>query len=92
MVERMAEASLRFQFRMAGVFAWISTTEGFALLVDTFDFWVRGRLVVYSDAASTAHNVLSHELLYRLAVIGDIISHVACIFYIPLLYKLFRPG
>ena len=69
---------------MAGVFAWITTTEAFAIVV-------RGRLVVYSDAAATAHNVLAHELLYRSALVADVISYLAYIFYTLLLYNLFRP-
>jgi hypothetical protein len=82
--ERIAEASPRFQARMAGVFAWIGTTEGFAI-------WVRSKLVVDSDAAATAHNILSHELLYRWGFVGDVISCVAFIIYTLLLYDLFRP-
>jgi len=78
------EASPRFQARMAGVFAWIGTTEGFAI-------WVRSRLVVDSDAAATAHNILAHELLYRSAVVGDVISYVVFIPYTLIIYNLFRP-
>jgi hypothetical protein len=43
--ERIAEASPRFQARMAGVIAWITATAGFAEIV-------RGGLVVYGDAAA----------------------------------------
>ena len=82
--ERLTEASPRFQARTAGVFAWIGTTEGFAI-------WVRSRLVVDSDAAATAHNILAHELLYRWGFVGDVISCVAFIIYTLLLYNLFRP-
>jgi hypothetical protein len=78
------EASPRFQAKMAGVFAWIGTTEGFAI-------WVRSKLVVDSDAAATAHNILAHELLYRWGFVGDVISCVAFIIYTLLLYNLFRP-
>jgi Domain of unknown function (DUF4386) len=83
MTERMAEASPRFQARMAGVIAWITTTSGFAAIV-------AGNLIVYDDAAATAHNILAHELLFRLAVVGDIIS-VLYIAYTLLLYNLFKP-
>jgi hypothetical protein len=69
---------------MAGVFALVGTTEGFAI-------WVRSRLVVYSDAAATAHNILAHEMLYRWGFVGDVISVVAFIIYTLLLYNLFRP-
>src|SRR5919109_569768 len=82
--EEALAASPRLQARMAGVFAWITTTEAFAIVV-------RGRLVVYSDAAATAHNVLAHELLYRSALVADVISYLAYIFYTLLLYNLFRP-
>jgi hypothetical protein len=84
MMERIAEASPRFQARMAGILAWIGTTEGFAL-------WVRSRLVVDSDAAATAHNILAHELLYRSALVGDVISYLVFIPYTLILYNLFRP-
>jgi Domain of unknown function (DUF4386) len=50
-----------------------------------------GRLVLYGDAAATAHNVLGHEPLYRSAFIADVISYVAYIFYTLLLYKMFKP-
>jgi hypothetical protein len=81
--ERIAETSPRFQARMAGLVAWITTTSGFAAIVV-------GNLVVYSDAAVTAHNILANETLYRLAVVGDVVS-VLYIVYTFLLFKLFRP-
>jgi hypothetical protein len=78
---RMAGASPRFQARMAGLVAWITTTGGFAAIVVA-------NLVVYSDAAATAHNILTHETLFRLAVVGDTIA-VLYIVYTLLLYNLF---
>jgi len=84
MIDPTVKTSPRFQARLAGVFAWIGTTEGFAI-------WVRSRLVVDSDAAATAHNILAHELLYRWGFVGDVISYAAYIFYTLLLYNLFRP-
>ena len=83
-IASIREASPRFQARVAGVFAWIGTTEGFA-------FWVRGRLVVDGDAAATTHNIQAHEQLYRWGFVGDVISCVAFIIYTLLLYDLFRP-
>jgi len=81
--ERIAKASPRLQARMAGVIDWITTTAGFAAIVS-------GNLVVYGDAAATAHNILAHELLFRLAVAGDVIATLY-IAYTLLLYNLFRP-
>jgi len=83
MMERITEVSPRFQARMAGVIALITATSGFAAIV-------RGRLVVFGDAAATAHNILSHELLFRLAFAGDVLATLY-IAYTLLLYGLFRP-
>jgi len=83
MTERIVKASPSFQARMAGVIAWITTTSGFAAVV-------RGKLVVYGDAAATAHNILAHELLFRLAVVGDVIA-LLYVAYTLLLYNLFKP-
>ena len=81
--ERMTKASPRFQARMAGGIAWITTTAGFAAIVS-------GNLVVPGSAAATAHNILAHETLYRLACAGDVIS-ILYIAYTLLLYNVFRP-
>jgi hypothetical protein len=83
MTERIVDASPSFQARMAGAIAWITTTSGFAAVVS-------GKLVVYGDAAATAHNILAHELLFRLAVVGDVIA-LLYVAYTLLLYNLFNP-
>jgi hypothetical protein len=81
--KRIAQASPRFQARMAGLVAWITTSSGFAAIVI-------GNLVVYNNAAATAHNILAQEPLYRLAVAGDVVSALYLV-YTLLLYYLFRP-
>jgi hypothetical protein len=51
---------------------------------------VRGRLVVHGDAAATAHNILAHELLYRL---GFAVEVFYCACNVPLaliFYNLFK--
>ncbi|HUI30947.1 MAG TPA: DUF4386 domain-containing protein [Candidatus Acidoferrales bacterium] len=83
MMDRIAGASPHSQSRMAGVIALITTTTGFASVV-------RGQLVVYWNASATAHNILSHDLLFRLAFVGDIIG-LLYIVYALLLYNLFKP-
>jgi hypothetical protein len=81
--ERNAAASPRRWARMAGVIALITSTAG---LAET----VRGRLIVYGDAAATAHNILAHEMVFRLTLAGDVIA-LLYIVYTLLLYNLFRP-
>jgi Domain of unknown function (DUF4386) len=75
--------SPRFQARLAGAIAWITTTSEFAI-------FVRAKLVVSVDAAATAHNILTHELLYRLGFLGDVLA-LLYILDALLLYSLFRP-
>jgi hypothetical protein len=69
MIERIAGVSPRFKARIAGVLYAIIIIA--APLAEVF---VRGRLVVYSDAAATANNILAHETLYRLAGAADLIT------------------
>ncbi|PYJ45970.1 MAG: DUF4386 domain-containing protein, partial [Verrucomicrobia bacterium] len=59
---RTGEASPLLKARIAGVlYLIIIVTAGFA------EGFVRDKLVVGSDAAATANNLLTHELLYRAA-------------------------
>ena len=83
MTPSIAEPSPRFQARMAGLIALITTTSAFAI-------FVRSRLVVFGDAAATAHNIQAHELLFRLGLAGDVIA-LLYIAYTLLLYNLLKP-
>jgi Domain of unknown function (DUF4386) len=86
MMERSAEASPRFKARIAGVFyLLIFVTAPFA------EFFVRGKLVVYGDAAATATNILAHESLYRLGFAAELIT-LACDAAVALIfYELLKP-
>jgi len=52
---------------------------------------VRGTLVVHGDAAATAHNILTHEPLYRLGFAAEIISALCYVAVALLLYEIFKP-
>jgi len=55
------------------------------------EIFVRGRLVVHGDAAATAHNIMTHELLYRS---GFAVEIFYCACNVPLMlifYNLFKP-
>jgi hypothetical protein len=70
--------------RIAGLLYFVS---GWAF---TFgDGSVRSKLVVDGDAAITAHNILAHGSLYRLAFATDLIAAVLYIAVTLLLYDLF---
>jgi hypothetical protein len=82
---RIAEASPRLMARIAGLLYLIVIVGGiFAEIL------VRGRLVVHGDAAATAHNIVTHELLYRLGF-GAEIFYCACNVPLTLIfYALFK--
>jgi len=85
MTERIAEASPRTQARIAGsLYLFVIAGGAFAELL------VRGRLVVDGDAAATAHNIVTHALLYRLGFAAEVF-YLAC--NVPLtiiFYNLFK--
>jgi len=78
-------ASARRKARLAGVFYLITTlTAVFAEVI------VRGRLVDFSDAKATAHNILASESLYRLGFAADLLNFATYIVVTILLYDLLK--
>lgn len=55
------------------------------------ELFVRGKLVVSGDAATTAHNILSSEPLWRLAFAGDILMNVFAVALALIFYVLLAP-
>jgi uncharacterized protein DUF4386 len=84
MTERTAEASPRLKARIAGGLYLSGVANLFAAVV-------LGSLVVNGDAAATAHNILAHELLYRLGLAADLIPLPCYIAVTVLFYDLFKP-
>jgi hypothetical protein len=84
MTDWITEASPGFKARIAGVFYLITILTGIF-----GELFVRGRLVVYSDAAATATNILAHQSLFRLGFASDLIP--AYIVVTVLFYDLFKP-
>lgn len=71
-MNEVAEASPRLRARMTGLFELLEAlTSGFGQVV------IPGMLVVSGDATSTASNVLSHWLLFRLSIVAAL-AGVAC--------------
>ena len=71
------------QARIAGaIYLSMVLTAPFTLL------YVPGKLIVRGDAAATANNVLTHETMFRLAIIGDLFTHVIFICLGIALYRL----
>ena len=69
--------------RIAGaVYLSMVLTAPFSLL------YVPGKLIVPGNAAATAANILSHETMFRLSIIGDLIGQVIFICLAIALYRL----
>jgi hypothetical protein len=86
MKEQVAEASPRFKARIAGIlYLIIIVAAPFAEVL------VRGRLVVYGDAAATATNILAHESMYRLAGAADLIAFTCDAAVALIFYELLKP-
>jgi hypothetical protein len=54
------------------------------------EIFVRGGLVVSGDAAATAHNIMTHQLLYRWGFAAELIACVCNVFLALIFYELFR--
>ncbi len=81
----IAGASPRHLARIAGGLYLINIVGGFFAIG-----YVSAALVVPGDAATTTHNILAHELLYRLGLVAHMII-IACNIPLALIfYELFK--
>jgi hypothetical protein len=86
MTGRITESSPRFKARIAGaLYLVVFFAAPFA------EFFARNKLVVYSDAAATAANILAHQALFRWGFVAQIIT-LACDASVALIfYELLKP-
>jgi hypothetical protein len=85
LTKRVRESSPRLQARIAGFLYLIVIVGGIFA-----EIFVRGRLVVHGDPAATAHNILTHELLYRAGFAAEVF-YCACNVPLTLIfYNLFK--
>ncbi len=84
-MEATGKTSPRFKAKIAGAFYFLEMlTGGLAVTVV-------GKLVVPSDAAMTATNILAHTSLFRLAFAANLLQFTCYIAVTGLFYDLFRP-
>jgi hypothetical protein len=55
------------------------------------ELFVRQRLIVPGDAATTVNNIMASESLFRLTLVSDLIRHTFLILLPLVLYKLLKP-
>lgn len=71
--------------RVAGLLYLIGIVAGFYA-----EIFVRGGLVVANDAAATAHNIITHELQYRLGFAAELIEVLCNVPLMLIFYELFK--
>jgi len=84
--KRIAEASPRSRARLAGVFEALegtATASGQVVIL--------GRLVLFSNAAATAANILGHQRLFWLGFASSLLGVTFHIIWTLLFYDLFKP-
>jgi len=86
MPNRTAANSPQLYARTAGVLYLINIACGIF-----GELFVRGHLVVPGDAAATAHNILSSDLLFRFGIAGDLIMHLTDVPMDVIFYVLLKP-
>jgi len=78
------EKSSLFNARVAGIFYFtFLITAGFSQLV-------RNNLIIPNNIAVTVSNIITHNLLYRISFVTDLIGSTSYIFLIFFLYKLLK--
>jgi hypothetical protein len=81
----MTEASPRRLARMAGGLYLINIVLGFFAIV-----YIPAAIFVTGDAAATAHNIQTHELLYRSGVVAHVVVTLTNIPLAVIFYELFK--
>jgi len=71
--------------RVAGLLYLIGIVAGFYA-----EIFVRGGVVVANDAAATAHNIVTHELQYRLGFAAELIEILCNVPLMLIFYELFK--
>jgi hypothetical protein len=62
-----------------------------AILVGPFSLiYIPTVLFVSGDATATAHNILTHEMLFRVGIVGDLLAGVSILFLTLALYQLLK--
>ena len=86
MIARISDMSPRKAAKIAGVVYLICS-----VLVIFNDIFVRGKLIVYGDAATTVNNIMANESLFRMGLVGHLLFLTFWLLLPLALYKLLKP-
>lgn len=59
-----------------------------AILAESY---IRGRLIVFDNAAETARNIMAHEQLFRLSIASELITLASTVVLLTALYVILKP-
>jgi len=76
---------LKKSARIAGLFYILTQIPGSIALL-----YVPTRIIIDQNAEATTRNLLSHEFLFRLSIVGQLTSLILFLFLAFILYNLFR--
>lgn len=83
MEEKMS--SLKQTAKLAGIFLLLNVlTIGFSL------GYVRSRMIVSGDAITTASNIMANEMLFRTAIVSNVLSQIFLFFFGLTIFRLFK--
>lgn len=78
-------STLKRDARIAGlIYLALTLVAPFRLI------YIPGALFVHGNPAATAHNIGAHEMLFRLGILGDLLTGVISLFLTFTLYHLFK--
>jgi len=83
---RIADLSPRKAAKIAGVVYLICIVLGIFS-----NIFVRGKLIVPGDAATTVNNIMANESLFRMGLVTDLLFLTFWLLLLPALYKLLKP-
>ena len=71
--------------RFAGLLYLLASIPGFFALL-----YVPGKIIVHGNATATAHNIATHQTLFRLGIAADLIGQALFVFVALALYHLLK--
>jgi hypothetical protein len=77
--------SLKKTARLAGLLYLILDIPGYYGIM-----YVPSKIIVQGDAVATANNILANEFLFRTGIVSFLISNIIWVFFVLVLYRLFK--
>jgi uncharacterized protein DUF4386 len=90
MTDRAVETPVAKSQRTAAKVAGFAYLVSFATVV-AVNFGIFPRLIIRGNPAETARNILAHETLFRIGILGDMVYCVGVVVLLTALYVILKP-